>query len=212
MARRHIEICENALEWGADLICFIDCDQVHPQDMLVKLTKHIEEGCDVISAQVPFRGYVDWQEMKPFQPTGWRFDFDGIQEFTGLATSGHMAKPIDPTDGDLQRVHIIGTGVLMFHRDHLLALKRPWLFDVPDVITQQRVSDTDAWFVWRLQTEAGAKVWVDTTIKVKHCLMFQVDDTFSERFADWTDPEKADTEICKFAEFHPKVGRQQNGE
>lgn len=206
MARRHLEICERALEWGADLICFIDADQIHPQDMLVKLTKRIEEGCNVISAQVPFRGYVDWQKMKPFQPTGWRLECDGVQEFKSLAATSHMAKAIDPADGDLQRVHIIGTGVLMFPADCLFSLEQPWLFDVPDPKTQQRISDTDAWFVWRLQTELGLQVWVDTTIKVQHCLVFKVDDTFSERFADWTDPERADTSICKFAKLYPKAG------
>jgi hypothetical protein len=49
--------------------------------------------------------------------------------------------------------------------------------------------------VWRLRSEAGAEVWVDTTIKVTHLHTFEIDDTFTDRFADWMEPGVGDDEI-----------------
>ena len=201
--RRHNDCCEKALDWDADLICIIGSDQTYPEDMLIKLTKRMEEGCNVISALVPFRGYVDWQLMKPFQVMAWRFKCDGLREFRGMKTDGDMLYVIDPADGDLQRVHIIGSGVLMFQKDHLLGLERPWFFDHTDPKTQHRIADMDTRFVWRLQEDIGAEVWVDTTIKVKHLHVFEIDDTFSDRFKDWTNPETANRSICKFSGHDP---------
>jgi len=115
-----------------------------------------------------------------------------------------MLEIVNPTDGDLQKVNIIGSGVLMFHRDYLLSLRKPWFFDRADIETMHRIADQDSMFVWRLQTEVGATVWVDTTIKVKHAHVFLVDDTFSDRFSDWTDPDKASLDICRFKETEEK--------
>lgn len=184
--RRHIDLCEKALDWGADLILIIGSDQVHPPDMLLKLTKRFEEGCEVITALVPFRGYVKWQEMKPFQPLGWQLRCETIREYFDVEECKDMLHPINPEDGDLQRVHLIGSGVLMFHREHLLSIKKPWFFNVADPETMHRIADMDSRFVWRLQVEGGAKVWVDTTIKVKHLDVFHIDDTYSSRFAEGT--------------------------
>ena len=182
--RRHVDLCEKALDWGADLICIIGADQVHPPDMLLKLTKRFEEGCDVITALVPFRGYVDWQGMKPFQLLGWRLKCEGVREYVDTEACKDMLQPINPGDGDLQRVQFIGSGVLMFQREHLMSIQKPWFFHFLDPESMRRTSDMDSHFVWRLQAEAGAKVWVDTTIKVKHLHIFQIDDTYSSRFSD----------------------------
>ncbi len=197
--RRHNHLCEQAVDWGADYLCIIGSDQIHPEDMLIRLVKRIEEGCDAISALVPFRGFVDWQFMKPFQLMAWRFECDGLRSFNSIRSDGDMAKPISREDGDLQRVHIIGSGVLMFSIDHLLALPKPWFYDHTDFKSQHRVADMDTAFVWRLQQFAGATIWVDTTIKVKHLHVFPIDDSFADRFQDWVDPKKADRDICKFS-------------
>ena len=57
----------------------------------------------------------------------------------------------------------------------------------------------DTRFSWRLQWEAGATLWVDTSITVKHLHIFAIDDTFSERFADWAVPHPGvDLDICQY--------------
>lgn len=198
-SRRHNDGCEKALKWGADLILCIGTDQTYPEDMLIRLVNRFRETGGVITALVPFRGYVGWQDMKPFQPLGWRLTNtgDGAREFRGAEIDPDMMEPINPADGDLQRVNLIGSGVLLFHRDHLLALARPWFFDRADPETMHRVADMDSKMIWRLQIEAGATVWVDTTIKVKHLHIFSIDDSFQDRFSDWAE-SGGDPEIIKY--------------
>lgn len=192
-AGRHANACLQALEWEADVICIIGADQVHPLDMLNRLIDRYDEtGGQIITALVPFRGYVAWQQMRPFQPMGWSIRSGGPDN-----EPAHFV-PIDPADGDLQRVDIIGSGVLMFHRDFLLSLERPWFHYSWD-LNSRRVADMDTRFVWRLRSEAGAEVWVDCTIKVKHIHPFEIDDSFSDRFADWAAPDaSADSDTFRY--------------
>lgn len=190
-ARRHIRLCERALDWGADLICIIGADQIHPPDMLERLVRRYEEGCDVVCALVPCRGYLHWQPMKPFQPMMWRFKSSEetgtfkVRQYRGMKEDGDMLHVIDPKDGELQPVNFAGTGVTLFHKDHLLALERPWFKESIQMEGFTRVASQDVTFIWRLQMEANARVWVDTTIKVKHAHVFQIDESFQDRFADW---------------------------
>lgn len=198
-ARRHTHICEQALEWGADLICIVGSDQVYDEDLLERLIARHQEGYEVVSALVPCRGYFHWQDMRPFQPMAWRFrksnQIDPIREFEGQ--SGDMIEYIRPEDGEMQRINFIGSGVFMFHRDHLAMMKRPWFFEKVDPETQNRTASMDTTFCWRLQSEAHATVWVDTTIKVKHLHTFEVDETFQNRFADWADGG-GDPNVCLY--------------
>ncbi len=201
-ARRHAHICEQALAWGADLIVIIGTDQVHPEDLLPRLLQRWNEGYEVVSALVPVRGFVDWQKMKPFQPMAWRWKPAKslkVRKYRSQVLDGDMIEVIDPAAGDMQRVNFIGSGVLMFHRDHLLALAKPWFSEMVDHKTQQRLSNMDCRFVWRLQTEAHAKVWVDTTIKVQHLHVFNIDESFQDRFYDWMQPNAGDPNICRYA-------------
>lgn len=207
-ARRHIDICEQAIAWGADLILIIGADQVHPEDMLPRLVTRHNEGYEVISALVPARGFVGWQDMKPFQPMAWRFQRTSaddpkvvsLREYRGMAEDGDMMEVIDPSAGDVQQVNFIGSGVLMFERAHLEALSKPWFMETIDRESYNRLANMDCTFVWRLQMEAHAKVWVDTTIKVKHLHAFPIDDTYSERFADWQRPGVGDPAICRYGD------------
>lgn len=200
-ARRHAHICEQALDLGADLICIVGADQVHPPDMLLRLVEHWNNGCEVISALVPARGYVSHQDMRPFQRVAWRITPHVVTSPDDLATlhaAPNATEIIDPAAGDLQRIHFIGSGVLMFATDHLRMLKLPWFAEQYDPQTMRRLACMDTGFVWRLQTEAGAAVWVDTTIKVKHLHAFPVDETYAERFTDWMEPGVGDPAICFF--------------
>lgn len=202
-SRRHAHICEQALASNADVICIVGTDQIHPRDMFPRLIRRMtHDNCEVITALVPTRGYVAWQPMKPFQPMAWRWKTrDGVvplREYRGMDIDPDMIEVIDPKAGDLQRVNFIGSGVLMFQRDHLLALDLPWFSEMVEHKTQQRVSNMDCRFVWRLQMEAHAKVWVDTTIKVRHLHVFEIDESFQDRFDDWMQPNMGDATICRY--------------
>ena len=199
-AGRHCDMVLQALAWDADLICIVGADQIHPLDMLGRLVdRYFETQGGVICALVPFRGYVAWQQMRPFQPMGWRVrnSQPNVREFRGMDEDPDMFVPIDPADGDLQRVDVIGSGVLLFDAQTIEALAKPWFYYTTDE-DQRRVADMDSKFVWRLREEVQAQVWVDTTIKVKHLHTFEIDDSFSERFADWQEPGAGRDESFKY--------------
>jgi len=206
-SRRHVHVCEQAIKWGADYICILGTDQVYENDMLCRLYDHVKSGrAEVISALVPVRGYVAWQPMKPFQPMAWRFKANKPEEYRSyrcMDLDGDMLEVVSPGQG-LQRINFIGSGVLMFHVDHLLALKKPWFYETVTVEDQTRTANMDCTFVWRLQHEAYAFVTCDTDIKVKHSHIFDIDETYSERFADWTEPGNGNAEVCEFESIYEK--------
>lgn len=188
-ARMHTHCCEQALEWGADLICFLGSDQIHPEDMLPRLANHMEEGAGAVSALIPFRGYLGSQEMVPFGKLAWRKVDDG-KKIPPVA--------IDPKAGDLQKIDFIGSGVILFRAEYLRRLKKPWFWDrIEDSDRQIRKSNFDVEFVWALQNELGVQMYVDTTIDVRHLHVFEIDETFQDRFADWAEPDSGDPSICK---------------
>jgi hypothetical protein len=172
---------EQALDWDADAICFLDPDQVHPEDMLEVLVRHLDDGCDVVGAMVPLRSYLPWNGMKPFQPMAWVKDGDSPLE------------RIREEDGYLQNVHSVGTGVLLVKSSLLERMSRPWFHEHIDKDSFNRFGGHDTRFVGRLRDELGVKIWVDTTIKVEHLMIFPIDETFSERFPDY--PQADVTEV-----------------
>ena len=174
-SRRHIDSMEKAIEWGADLICFVGADQIHPEDMFQRLVDRYNEGYKIISAMVPIRGHVVGQDSKPFQPMAWRLKKDSKTEF----------EAIDPEDGAVQKIDVIGSGVFMFPTEILKRLKKPWFKEDIDMETYNRKFSGDSDFVWRLGRELGEQVYTDTTIKVKHTHVFDIDETFQERFKDY---------------------------
>lgn len=186
-ARRHIDICEQALEWGASHILIIGSDQVHPEDMIPRLIERVErDNCEVIAAMVPTRGHVPQMNMRPFQPMAWRFKNNAeMREYRSFEEDGDMMEVIQPENGDLQEIDFIGSGVLMFMADHIRAMPKPWFTEAINFETMKRRASMDTLFVWKLKVQAQARVWVDTTIDVGHVNPFVIDRTFQNRFGDW---------------------------
>lgn len=209
-SRRHTHMCEQAVDWGTDLICMLSADQVYEPDLLKRLYDRFHEGYEVVGALIPVRGHIAWQDMKPFQPMAWRWKREGkvevddtkIRQYRGIAEDGDMMEMVTANQG-MQRINFIGSGVLMFHRDHLLSLKKPWFYERIRHDDQTRLPVMDTTFSWRLQTEAYAKMWCDTDIKVRHLHVFEIDETFQDRFEDWTASGGA-PEICMYEQLHPQ--------
>lgn len=203
-ARRHISLCEQALAWGADLILILGADQVHPEDTLTRLIARWNDPQyhgSVISAMVPSRAYIGWQPMEPFQPMAWVLKGPTDTDAVLRGEEMNDTRVIRRSDGEMVRINFIGSGVLMFHRDHLLALDQPWFQENINPKTYERLASMDTGFVWRLQTDAGATVWCDTTILVKHLHIFGVDDTFEQRFQDYKVEDVGPRDICQFTPF-----------
>ena len=194
-ACRHNHAVEQAVAWGADHILILGADQVYEPDLLERLVARRQEGYEVVAAMVPTRAYLAEMQMRPFQPMAWRIKGQGLTPVAWDKTQLHI---IDPKDGDMQRIDFIGSGCIMFDRDHLLALARPWFFETINAQTQQRTACMDTKFCYRLQMEAYAQVWVDTTIKIRHLHAFEIDETFAGRFGDWMEPGTGDPTICRY--------------
>lgn len=188
-ARRHIDLCEKAIEWGADYILILGADQTYPEDLIPRLLSRVEnDGCEVICALVPTRGHVPGQNTGPFQPMAWRFKYNTkYREYRGMEKDGDMLELINPEDGGLQRVDFIGSGCIMFPSSDVRALAPPWFGEKYHELTWRREATMDTTFVWRLHLEAGANIWLDTTIKIGHLNVFEIDDTYQHRFSDWVE-------------------------
>jgi hypothetical protein len=194
-AKRHINACEKAMAWGADLILILGADQVYDSDLLERLVARIQEGCEVIAAMVPTRGYLGWEDMKPFQKMAWRIKSRGLAP---IPWDGQVMEVVKPDAGDLQRIDLIGSGCILFRREHLEALAKPWFYETIDHATQNRTASMDTKFCYRLHAEAYAQVWVDTTIDIRHLHAMEIDGTYSERFPDWTIPGVGPSDVCQF--------------
>lgn len=170
-ARRHIDICEKGQEAGASHILILGSDQIHPIDIIPRLIKRVEEDkCDVISASIPANGNVG--KLRWFQRTGWVKD-------------GYETAILNPSKGELQEIATIGSGVLMFPTVALDSMPQPWFRDFCDPETLKFKGMTDTEFVTALAWSNKMKIWVDTTIEVRHLIPMEVDNTFEERFNDW---------------------------
>lgn len=215
-ARRHLECTRQAVDWGADWILILGADQVYEPDLLERLMARTDEGYDCLAAFVPARCFLGWQDMRPFQPMAWRFKSmdrlgaDQPRQYRGMKLDRDLIEVVDPKPGDpaMQKINFIGSGVLMFHRDHLLNLQDPWFYETYNPVTLDRLASMDTRFVWRLQWEAMADVWLDTSIKVKHIHPFHIDESFQTRFMDWSEKGVGDVDICQFLPETTTEGRE----
>lgn len=174
-ARRRTHACEQALDWGADLIAQLDIDQVYDADVLRRLLARHDEGCRIVAAMVPGRTYVKKSKVPPFGRLAWRSTKNGTD-----------FEPIDPDEGDLVAADFPTSACVMFSARDLERLPRPWYLNEYDKDTWCLVAGEDATFFLRMAA-IGVSSWVDTTIRVRHAHVFEIDDTYPERFADWAD-------------------------
>jgi hypothetical protein len=184
-ARRRTHAAEQAIEWGADVIVCLDIDQVYEPDILKRLLARHDEGCQMVAAMVPMRGYVRTSKTAPFQRLAWKIE-DG--EFI----------PIDAADGDLQKCGFPTSAAILFSAADLIRLRKPWYFFTYKPENWKQIYGEDASFALRMLSELGVQAWVDTTIKVKHIHPFQIDETFPDRFADWATEGSGESAICNY--------------
>ncbi len=188
--RRHMWGVEKALEWGASHICFLGADQMHDVDIFEKFVSHIEDGWAAVTALVPVRGWVPVNGVnKPFQKFAWAFK-DSNRE--AVFDQEHL-KLVTPKDGPYIEICCIGSGAIIFDAALLGAMKKPWFREAQADENGRRPASMDTGFVWRLVTEAGARLLCDTTIQVSHLDVFPIDDTFGDRFADWPNNVQQET-------------------
>ena len=184
-ARRRNHAAQQALDWEAEYIATLDLDQIYEPDILARLLQRHFEGIRLVAAMVPMRGYVKSGGVKPFGRLGWKIE-DG--KFVA----------VDPEDGVLQRAEFPTSAAMMFRAEDLKRLSRPWYFFTYKPEDWAQVHGEDANFALRMLNELQVEGWVDTTIRVKHAHVFEIDETFSERFSDWSEKGVGDERICTY--------------
>ena len=188
-AARHMWGVRKGIKWGATHICFLGADQLHPFDILEKFCVHMENGWSACTALVPIRGRVVIEGIEhPFQKAAWKWKDDNKPK--GLNLDIDDCELIDPADGDYQEVICIGSGAMLFDVNLLFEMKKPWFREAEPDEDGFRPAKMDTTFVWRLCTQAGGRLLADLTIDIKHLDVFSIDETFGERFKDWTKEER----------------------
>lgn len=185
-ARRRTHACEQALDWGADLIVQLDVDQIYEPDVLKRLVARFDEGYRIIAAMVPGRGFVKASKTKPFQRLAWK-----------AADGGRSYEPITSADGEVVEAEFPTSACVLFAAKDLKRLPRPWYYFKYEPSNWRIVAGEDGTFFVRM-AQLGVKAFVDTTIKVKHAHVFEIDETFSDRFADWADEGVGEAAICRY--------------
>lgn len=170
-ARRRIDAAEKAIAWGADFIASLDADQVYDPDVLERLVSRMQEGFGAVAALVPSRGKSN-ALPRPFQGCGWRL------------AEGEFV-PVTPEDGEMVRAEFPTHACCIFRASDIERLQKPWYGYTYDKKTWEEVEGEDARFFLRLNQELKVDTWIDTTIQVKHCNVFKIDETYPDRFADW---------------------------
>jgi len=190
-ARRRNHVVEQAMAWGADRIVFLDLDQVYETDLLKRLIARqdeLEAGEEILpplAAMVPGRGYVKSSKMKPFQRLAWRMK-DG--EFS----------PVDTSEGEVIQADFPTCATVILDVKTFESLRKPWFYFKYKPEDWAQVHGEDAVLFLRIKRELGVDSYVDTTIKVGHMHQFVIDETYSERFADWALPGRGDPAICSY--------------
>lgn len=186
-ARRHMDGVERAMEWGATHICFLGQDHMNPNDILLKFTKHIEDGWPAVAARVPARGWIkDGGFEKPFTKIAYKWKRDENGNVKHLKFDLKCLELVKEEDGPLQEIVVIGTGALMFDINLLHALKKPWFYEhLRHDGSYDRIPKMDTVFSWRLVNEAGGRMLCDLTIDIVHLDVFPIDESFGDRFLDW---------------------------
>lgn len=170
-ARRKTAGVEQALEWGADFIWFVDADQLVEPDTLLRLWYWVQEGTNPVGAMQPARGYFPGLTRKPYQPVCW--DEDG-KPFTPDKLQPVMYGPLN--------CFVISTRIFK-------SLTRPWFSERFNPTTMARLSSLDQHFTRRLW-DNKTPLWIDPAIRPKHMEAMPLDWSFQDRFDDLVEDRK----------------------
>jgi hypothetical protein len=198
-ARRHTWGVEQAIKSGASHICFLGLDQLHPLDILKTFTKHLEDGWPAVAAIPPARANLMMEDgkYKPFAKVGWVWRESDTNKVSGRTFSKEHMRMATPDEGDYIEIVACGSGCLIFPVELIRALEKPWFKEYPADEDAWRPAVMDTYFAYRLVTEAGGRILWDTTIDVIHLDVFPIDETYSERFHDWTEPRDEKEAVCR---------------
>lgn len=159
---------------GADYIFFMDCDEIVPEDAIIRLFKHLKDDIDVVSGLYflktpPFHAaagyYMDWNENL-------------LKYKKSLASQGFVAPDGNQTlfyypVSDFSKPHLIdaaGLGCLLIKTSVFDKIEQPYLRHINAYSTQDYtfpVITEDMWLFSKLY-EKGVKILLDPSVECGH--------------------------------------------
>lgn len=158
------KIAAQALQLGVDAVLWLDSDMTFLPDTLQKMTKHLQEGKDVVTG-------LYFRRRKPFTPV--------IFSELDLAENGQISfeNYLNYPKNSVFEVAACGFGCVMTRTSVLqtmLDARQPW-FDPINGMGE------DIAFCWRA-TQLGYKIYCDSTIQCNHVGQLMVNEAFYEMF------------------------------
>lgn len=140
-----------AVEQGMDWILMMDDDQIVPRDMFERLhATALATGADLVSPMVT-------QRLHPFHPVMWKQSWsdEGGKKYI----SNQFIADYEPNS--VVECDAVGFGVVLIRVDAIRKIKQPRFFSNTHL-------GEDIFFCIKAKGEAGAKIVMDTAIKVGH--------------------------------------------
>jgi hypothetical protein len=148
-----------ALRDGVSRLFMIDTDQVYPSDTLTKLMAHDADVC----------GALVHKRWMPFDPVMLRGEIGRYKSLSDEEMFNNEVNEVDAT----------GTGALLFNMNVFDLVPYPW-FKFTVGPTGRPVGE-DIYFCSRAR-RAGARICVDTSVRVGHLATIEINETFYKIF------------------------------
>lgn len=144
-------ICDEAAKVGMDLVFMVDDDMIVPRRTFERLFETMQKtGADLVAP-------ICTQRVHPFKPVLYRFkhkEEGGVRTFQNEFVEDY--KPNETLEVDA-----VGFGVVLIKMDLIRKMKQPRFFSNTNI-------GEDIWFCYKAKAECGAKIVVDTSIKIGH--------------------------------------------
>lgn len=178
-------VAEGFLTTDYTHLLMLDSDQRHPLDIVQRLARHVIEK--------PERKIVAGlyhNRRPPFEPLAWKQGDDGL-----------YYQFVEWQDGLIEGVDLVGTGILMIHREVFETLERPWFAYTYDRIEEERenyVYPTEDIYFCQKARAAGFEICIDTTIDSPHAGSMWATRRTYEEYRDREEQTKTYDEIRQF--------------
>ncbi len=142
-------LAEFALQGKCDYMLFIDDDMTVPMNMFEKLFRHNVDIC----------GALAFMRMPPHSPVIYRVNegYDPLQRLDYYET--HVIK--NYKKDTLVECDAVGFGAVLIKTEILGRMAQPWFMSTTR-------SGEDLWFCYRAKRDAGARIFMDTSVKLGH--------------------------------------------
>jgi len=142
-------LTEWALKTEVDYMLMIDDDMICPTDMFEKLYKH---NVDVVAP-------LAFMRIPPHYPVIYKTEegYDPLAHLEYYTTQTVKNYPKDK----LIECDAVGFGAVLINMNVVKKMKKPWFMSTTS-------SGEDLWFCHKARKEAGARIFMDTSIKLGH--------------------------------------------